>query len=133
MVRLLRLAILGAIVLTTTVLMALPRGSASAPAASAPATEPAPAVVTTPEAARPGPAVPVPPTPQLAPAPPAPPASPPRTHVVASGDTLGKIARRYYGNEREWRRIAEANPAVKPEALRPGDVLAVPEKPARRR
>ncbi|MCI0341830.1 MAG: LysM peptidoglycan-binding domain-containing protein [Planctomycetales bacterium] len=131
MVRLLRLAILGAIVLTTTVLMALPRagspqGTTTAPAAPDPAGEPAPPVVTEPVV--PG-ARPWDPAPEGPPA-----AASPRTHVVASGETLGKIARRYYGDEKEWRRIAEANPAVKPQAIRPGDVLVLPPRgPARGR
>ncbi len=32
-----------------------------------------------------------------------------RTHVVAKGDTLIRIARRYYGNDANWRAILEAN------------------------
>lgn len=44
-------------------------------------------------------------------APPTRPALPllPRIHTVADGDTLSKIARRYYGNAERWPQILEAN------------------------
>ena len=47
--------------------------------------------------------------------PPAPPAPPPpvtRTHVVAPGDTLGKISRQYYGTQNRWPDILAANRSV---------------------
>ena len=37
------------------------------------------------------------------------PAPAPRMHVVAAGDTLGKIARQYYGNANRWPDILAAN------------------------
>jgi nucleoid-associated protein YgaU len=41
------------------------------------------------------------------------PAAPaPRMHVVAAGDTLGKIARQYYGNANRWPDILAANKDV---------------------
>ncbi len=43
------------------------------------------------------------------------------THVVASGDTLRKIAKRYYGHAGEWERIRDANAAV----LGGGDALSL--------
>ena len=49
-----------------------------------------------------------------------------RDYVVASGDTLGHIAQRELGSARAWRRIAELNPAVDPDALRPGTRLRLP-------
>jgi nucleoid-associated protein YgaU len=33
----------------------------------------------------------------------------PRTHVIGLGDTLGKIAKRYYGSADRWPEIYEAN------------------------
>lgn len=51
----------------------------------------------------------------LEPAPPAtaaPAAAASRTHVVEAGDTLEKIAQRYYGQPGQWHRIYEANAAV---------------------
>lgn len=50
----------------------------------------------------------------------------PRLHVVEKGDTLGKIARRYYGSADAWRRILDANPSVDPKRIRPGQALVVP-------
>ncbi len=72
---------------------------------------------------------PVPPARQPA-APPA--AAPPpgigRKHVVAQGDTLYKIAQRYYGNGAKWPEILEANrDQLKNEnAVRPGMELRIP-------
>lgn len=34
------------------------------------------------------------------------------THTVVSGDTLWRIAEKYYGNGAEWPRILEANSEV---------------------
>ncbi|GAB2558167.1 LysM peptidoglycan-binding domain-containing protein [Gracilibacillus alcaliphilus] len=36
----------------------------------------------------------------------------PRTHTVKSGDTLWDLARKYYGNSLEWRKIWNANKAM---------------------
>jgi hypothetical protein len=56
-------------------------------------------------------------------------------HVVASGDTLASLAKRYYGNENEayWMRIYHANATsvrhaalgVDPKALEPGTKLTI--------
>ena len=50
------------------------------------------------------------------------------THTVKKGETLGHIARNYYGKSSEWRRILAANkdtlPSVK--ALQPGMKLKIP-------
>jgi len=60
----------------------------------------------------------------------APPAPPRKTYVVQRGDTLGAIAKRLYGDEKRWREIAAANPALQQRRLRPGQVLILPaEKP----
>ena len=63
-------------------------------------------------------------------APAAPAASaPPRVHTVESGDTLSKIARRYYGDPNQYPKIFEANtPMIKdPDEIYPGQVLLIPE------
>ncbi len=57
------------------------------------------------------------------------------THVVARGDDLWSLAERYYGEGREWRKIANANPQLLtggPDRLEPGWRLNVPdvEEPA---
>jgi len=48
------------------------------------------------------------------------------THLVRPGDTLAAIARRYYGEDSGWRKIAEAN-EIDPAALRVGQRLTVPD------
>ena len=53
-----------------------------------------------------------------------------RVHVVQSGDDLWSLAQRFYGEGREWRRIAQANPGVLtggPDRLQVGWRLVVPE------
>ena len=86
---------------------------AAAPVAAAPAVAPA-AVVAAPE-------------PAVAEAPAAPVE---RTHTVKKGETLGKIAARYYGKSSEWQRIAKANPQVGPDGakLSLGMTLTIPPR-----
>ena len=52
----------------------------------------------------------------------------PHTHVVASGDTLYKLASRYYGDSSQWEKIAKANKAkLKGKIdLKLGDTLVIP-------
>jgi tetratricopeptide (TPR) repeat protein len=61
-------------------------------------------------------------------APAAKPASPGRTHVVAQGETLAKIAQRYYGSSARWHAILDANRDVLKDekAVRPGMTLKIP-------
>lgn len=49
-------------------------------------------------------------------------------HTVISGDTLGKIAKKYYGNAMKYPVIFEANkPMLKdPDLIYPGQVLRIP-------
>ncbi|MGJ5641677.1 peptidoglycan-binding protein LysM [Formosa sp. S-31] len=49
-------------------------------------------------------------------------------HTVVSGDTLGKIAKTYYGNAMKYPEIFEANkPMLKdPDKIYPGQVLRIP-------
>jgi tetratricopeptide (TPR) repeat protein len=56
------------------------------------------------------------------------PATPGRRHVVAQGDTLYKIAQRYYGSGSKWPEILEANRDVlkNENAVRPGMELRIP-------
>jgi LysM repeat protein len=58
----------------------------------------------------------------------APAAASPRSHTVVSGDTLARIARKYYGNSGTWPKILEANKATleDPTKLKPGMVLVLP-------
>jgi LysM repeat protein len=51
-------------------------------------------------------------------------------HVVQAGDDLWSLAERYYGNGRDWRKIAAANPTVLtggPDRLQVGWRLRVPD------
>ncbi len=57
--------------------------------------------------------------------------APSRTHQVSPGDTLDRIAARYYGDSTLWRNIAAANGIKDPLALVPGTLLAIPERSAR--
>jgi nucleoid-associated protein YgaU len=52
-----------------------------------------------------------------------------RTYTVKSGDTLGKIAKEFYGNAMEYPKIFEANkPMLKdPDKIYPGQVLRIPK------
>lgn len=50
-----------------------------------------------------------------------------KSHVVAAGETLGDISRKYYGTTTKWRDIAKANAGVEPETLKVGQKLAIPE------
>lgn len=54
-----------------------------------------------------------------------------REHVVKDGDTLGKLARHYYGQATDWPRIYEANRdrLPSPERLQIGQTLRIPPPP----
>jgi nucleoid-associated protein YgaU len=52
-----------------------------------------------------------------------------RSHTVSDGDSLSSIADRYYGHEKHWTRVFEANTTTlsgDPDRLRIGMVLVVP-------
>lgn len=53
--------------------------------------------------------------------------NPNRTHQVRVGETLDRIAARYYGDSTRWRDIARLNSIADPLDLSPGTLLAVPE------
>jgi nucleoid-associated protein YgaU len=56
-------------------------------------------------------------------------AAEPRTYTVVAGDNLSKIAKRFYGDANQWKRIFEANKdkLKNPDLIHPGQVLRVPE------
>ena len=56
------------------------------------------------------------------------PAAGQRTHVVAEGDSLASIAKKYYGSTKHWRVLLKANETQvpSPDKLRVGTVLIVP-------
>lgn len=51
-----------------------------------------------------------------------------RIYVVKSGDSLSKIAKREYGNAKDWKRIFEANRDLikDPDKIYPGQTLKIP-------
>ena len=68
------------------------------------------------------PAAPPNPTPSAGPA-------APRTYTVVAGDSLSKIAKKFYGDGNKWKAIFEANrDTVKnPDLIHPGQVLKIPD------
>ncbi|MBN2404643.1 MAG: LysM peptidoglycan-binding domain-containing protein [Coriobacteriia bacterium] len=50
----------------------------------------------------------------------------PQTYVVQEGDSLSKIAERFYGKESGWKRIVTANKLDNPDRLRVGQRLVIP-------
>lgn len=51
-------------------------------------------------------------------------------YTIVSGDTLWKIASKYYGNGAKWETLFEANREViqNPDLIYPGQVIRVPQK-----
>lgn len=51
-----------------------------------------------------------------------------RSYVVVTGDSLSAIAKREYGDVKEWRRIFEANRDIitNPDLIYPGQTLRLP-------
>lgn len=54
--------------------------------------------------------------------------APGQQYTVKKGDTLTRIANRFYGDASQWKRIWAANRDVltSPEKLRPGQILSIP-------
>lgn len=50
----------------------------------------------------------------------------PKSYRVRKGDTLNKIASRYYGNSGLWKKIATANKIRDPKSLKVGQKLRIP-------
>lgn len=53
---------------------------------------------------------------------------PHRVHRVSPGESLDRIAARYYGDPTAWREIAAANGIEDPLSIRPGTLLSVPRR-----
>jgi nucleoid-associated protein YgaU len=51
-----------------------------------------------------------------------------QTYTVVAGDSLSKIAKRYYGDANQWHRIHEANrdQISNPDLIHPGQRLKIP-------
>ncbi len=52
-----------------------------------------------------------------------------RMYIVQSGDSLSKIAKRFYGDATSWKKIFEANRDVvkNPDLIQPGWKLQIPD------
>lgn len=50
-----------------------------------------------------------------------------KVHVVATGETLGDVSKKYYGTTTKWHDIVKANPGIEPESLKVGQKLNIPE------
>jgi nucleoid-associated protein YgaU len=57
-----------------------------------------------------------------------------KTYVVVKGDSLSKIAKRFYGDAQDWKRIFEANrdQIQDPDLIHPGQELRIPGDAERR-
>ncbi|MEP6940067.1 MAG: LysM peptidoglycan-binding domain-containing protein [Rudaea sp.] len=51
-----------------------------------------------------------------------------QTYTVVAGDSLSKIAKKFYGNANAWKQIFEANrdKISNPDMIHPGQVLSIP-------
>ncbi|GIG02168.1 LysM peptidoglycan-binding domain-containing protein [Catellatospora citrea] len=101
------------------------QAQAQAQAAPAPAAPPPAAPSITEPAAAPKPAAPAAGAPK--PAAPTPKAPAERTYKVKSGDTLWDIAAQYYGDGRQYMKIAKANNIANPNLINVGVVLKIPD------
>ncbi|MEM9345225.1 MAG: LysM peptidoglycan-binding domain-containing protein [Planctomycetota bacterium] len=52
----------------------------------------------------------------------------PRTYTVEAGDTFASIAEKFYGEERAWFDIAQANPSIDPKRLQVGQTIVLPNR-----
>lgn len=53
---------------------------------------------------------------------------PHRVHQFQSGETLDRLAAKYYGDSTRWRLIARANAVVDPLGVPPGTILVIPKQ-----
>lgn len=51
----------------------------------------------------------------------------PTTYTVVRGDSLSKIAQKFYGDSEKWVEISKANKLAKPSVIHTGNVLSIPK------
>jgi LysM domain len=51
----------------------------------------------------------------------------PKHYTFKKGDTLAKIASKFYKNSKKWKKIADANGIRDPKSIKPGRVLVIPK------
>ena len=49
-----------------------------------------------------------------------------RTYIVQAGDTLGRIAERFYGNAALYEQLARVNNIKNPDLIFPGQIITIP-------
>lgn len=59
--------------------------------------------------------------------------APERMHRVQPGETIDRITAEHLGDPTRWRIVAEANRITDPHALRPGQIIVIPQPSAVRR
>ncbi len=57
---------------------------------------------------------------------PVPVADPPTIHTANKGDTFWNLAVKYYNDGKQWKRIAAANPDIKPSSISVGAKIVIP-------
>lgn len=50
----------------------------------------------------------------------------PKKHTVVAKDTLYSLAKTYYGDSKQWKKIADANPGLVPEKMPVGKTIVIP-------
>jgi nucleoid-associated protein YgaU len=52
-----------------------------------------------------------------------------RTYTITKGDSLSKIAKQFYGDAKQWKKIYEANKETikNPDLIFPGQVIKIPD------
>lgn len=53
-----------------------------------------------------------------------------KEYEIQPGDSFASISKRFFGTEARWQEIAKANPGMKPEALKVGKKITIPDAPA---
>lgn len=54
-----------------------------------------------------------------------------KEYEIQPGDSFSSISKKFFGTEAHWQTIAKANPNMKPEALRVGKKITIPDAPAK--
>lgn len=47
-------------------------------------------------------------------------------YEIQVGDRLDKISDKFYGTHHKWKDLVQANPGLRPESIRPGQVIVIP-------
>ena len=53
-----------------------------------------------------------------------------KVHVVAAGETLSDISKKYFGTTTKWKEIVKVNPGLDPEGMKVGQKIKLPDLPS---